>query len=58
MGEYFCVQSKVREQIKKAGLRMSSDAIDSLNKHVEDAIKKAAERCKANNRQTIRPADF
>lgn len=58
MAESFCVQSKVREQIKKTGLRLSSDAIDALNKHVEDAIKKAAERCKANGRQTIRPSDF
>jgi histone H3/H4 len=58
MADSFCVQSKVREQIKKAGLRLSSDAIDALNKHVEETIKKAADRCKSNNRQTIRPADF
>jgi histone H3/H4 len=58
MAENFCVQSKVREQIRKAGYRLSSDAIDALNKHVEDVIKKAVERCKQNGRQTIRPADF
>jgi histone H3/H4 len=52
------VQSKVREFVKKNNLRLSSDAIDALNKCVEEILKKAAERCKQNNRQTIRPADF
>lgn len=58
MADSYCVQSKVREAVKKANLRLSADAIDALNKHIEDCLKKAADRAKANNRQTIRPADF
>jgi histone H3/H4 len=58
MGDSLVVQSKVREVVKKANLRLASDAVDALSKVVEDHLKKAAERCKANNRQTIRPADF
>lgn len=58
MADSMVVQSKVREFVKKNNLRLSSDAIDALNKSVEDLLRKAAERCKQNNRQTIRPADF
>jgi histone H3/H4 len=58
MSDSMVVQSKVREFVKKNNLRLSSDAIDALNKSVEELLKKAAERCKQNNRQTIRPADF
>jgi len=58
MSDSMVVQSKVREFIKKNNLRLSSDAIDALNKSVEEILRKAAERCKQNNRQTIRPADF
>lgn len=58
MADSFCIQSKVREHVKKAKLRMSADALDALNKYVEGVLKKAAERCRANNRQTIRPSDF
>lgn len=58
MGDNLVVQSKVRDAVKKANLRLASDSVDALSKLVEDSIKKAAERCKANNRQTIRPSDF
>jgi histone H3/H4 len=58
MGDSFVVQSKVREAVKKASLRLSSDAVGALNKVVEDHLQKAAARCKGNNRQTIRPTDF
>jgi histone H3/H4 len=58
MADSIVVQSKVREFVKKANLRLSSDAIDALNKVVEDVLKKAADRAKQNQRQTIRPQDF
>lgn len=58
MGESFVVQSKVRDYVKKANLRLSADAVDAINRVVEETLKKAAERCKQNGRQTIRPADF
>jgi len=58
MADSLAVASRVREAIKKLGLRMSGDAIEAVNKSIEAAIKTAAARCKANGRQTIRPADF
>jgi histone H3/H4 len=58
MADPLVVQSRIREFAKKANLRLASDAIDALNKRVEEMLKKAAERCKGNNRQTVRPADF
>lgn len=58
MGDNLVVQSKVREFVKKTGFRLASDSVDALSKVVEDMLKKAAERCKANKRQTVRPEDF
>lgn len=58
MSENVVVQSKVREMVKGMNLRLSADAIDALNTLVEASVKKAAERCKQNGRQTIRPSDF
>ncbi len=58
MADPLVVQSRIREFAKKNNLRLSSDAVDALNKRVEEILKKAAERCKGNNRQTVRPADF
>jgi len=58
MGDSLVVGSKIRELVKKNSLRLSADSIGALSKVVEEHLKKAAERCKANHRQTIRPADF
>lgn len=57
MGNLLIVQSKVKEVAKKGKLRMSGDAVDRISKAVEEIIKKAGERAKANKRQTIKPAD-
>lgn len=58
MAETMVVQSKIREFVKSNALRLGGDSIDALNKVLEGLLKKAAERCKANNRKTITPADF
>lgn len=59
MADSLVVQSKVREYLKKSGdVRLSKDAIDSLNSVVECSLKKAIDRAKANDRKTVRSADF
>ena len=57
-GEVFVVGSKAKDAIRKAGLRTAGDALDALNGRVGELISGAVDRCKANGRQTIRPADF
>ena len=57
-GEVFVVGSKVKDAIRKAGLRTAGDALDALNVEVANVIKRAVDRCKSNGRQTIRPSDF
>ena len=57
-GEVFVVGSKVKDAIRKAGLRTAGDALDALNAEVSELIKGACDRCKSNGRQTIRPSDF
>lgn len=57
-GEVFVVGSKVKDAIRKAGLRTAGDALDALNTEVGAVIKRAVERCKSNGRQTIRSSDF
>jgi histone H3/H4 len=52
------VKSKIREVLPKdSDLRLSVDLPEALNKKIEDLIKKAAERAKANHRTTILPQD-
>jgi histone H3/H4 len=58
MADVLVVQSKVRDQVKRAKLRLSSDAVDALSKAVSDLINKAGARAKANKRQTIKASDI
>jgi histone H3/H4 len=58
MAEMLVVQSKVRDQVKKVRLRLSSDAVQALNKAVGELIQRAGARAKANRRQTIMAADI
>ncbi len=50
------VRSKVKEACK--GMRCSGDFIGALDKKVNEILKEAAARAKANGRATIRPADL
>jgi len=50
------VRSKARECCK--GMRVSGDFFDALDKEVENLLKKAVKRAKANGRSTLRPADL
>ncbi len=51
------VESKVRELLPE-GYRLSSDALQGLDTVVRQAIQRAVDRCKANNRKTIIKEDF
>ncbi len=57
-GEVFVVGSKVKDAVRKAGLRTAGDALDALNAEVAQVIRRAVDRAKSNGRQTIRPSDF
>ena len=56
--EVYVVQSKVKALGKKKKCRMSGDAIGALSAVVEATVTKAAERAKANRRQTIKASDI
>jgi histone H3/H4 len=58
MAEVLVVASKVKEAISKAGFNTSGDFVEALSRHVEEEIKKAIERCRANSRKTVRPEDI
>lgn len=60
MAENIVVQSKVRELVKETeeGFRISDDFLASLNVEVEQVIKSAVARAKANGRKTLQPHDI
>lgn len=49
---------EVKEFIKKHGLRASAELFDALDKVIEDVLKKAVERAKANGRKTVKGIDI
>jgi histone H3/H4 len=51
MAKNYVYKSKLYEVLKAQGMRLSGEM-------VEDAIKKAAERAKANGRKTVKGCDF
>ena len=57
MGQILVVQSKVKALAKKNKVRLSGQAVGALSSVVEDAIKNAATRAKANKRKTIQKQD-
>lgn len=58
MSEILVVQSKVKATAKKNKMRFSGDAVTALSSAVEGLIKTAANRAKANRRQTIKASDI
>ena len=50
------VKSKIKSAV--SGLNVASDVAQALNKTVEEILKKAAERAKANNRRTLQAKDL
>jgi histone H3/H4 len=49
------VKNKIKEVVK---LRVSADLPEALNKKIEEILKNAEERAKANHRTTILPQDL
>jgi histone H3/H4 len=49
------IKSKIKDVVK---LRVSVDLAEKLNKKVEEILKEAEERAKANHRTTILPQDI
>jgi histone H3/H4 len=58
MAEMLVVQSKIKEVARKMDINMSGDFAEVLSKKVEEAIKEAANRAKANGRKTLRGYDL
>lgn len=52
------VGTKIRALIKSQKCMTSSEFLPALSKHVNDAVKKACERAKANKRTTLRARDL
>ena len=57
MAQILVVQSKVKAAAKKQRVRLSGKAVAALSGVVENAIKNAAAREKANKRKTIQQQD-
>ena len=58
MAELLVFGSRAREIIKKSKMNMSGDFTKALSKKVEELIKNAVQRAKANGRKTVRPYDL
>lgn len=54
----FVVGARVKEFWSKKELRCAGDTLDALNKEIEAILTKAAARCKANGRMTVKPEDL
>ncbi|MBU0761086.1 MAG: DUF1931 domain-containing protein [Nanoarchaeota archaeon] len=50
------VKSKIKEAVKD--LNVAGDVAEGLNKIVEELLKKAGERAKANGRRTLQGRDL
>lgn len=52
-------KSMVKDYISGKGLRTSGELLDQIDQWFEDGVlKPAVERCKSNNRGTVRPSDL
>jgi uncharacterized protein YaaW (UPF0174 family) len=56
--EALVVQSKVKNVVKKAKMKCSSDVMQQLNHVITMTLGKGCERAKANGRKTLRAADL
>ena len=51
------VGSKVKAEVKKAGMNCAGTLVDAVDAEVKALIKKAVDRAKANGRKTVRDSD-
>ncbi len=54
----YVVASKLKELVKKNGMMMAGDLADGVSALLEDLVKKAVARAKANGRKTVRTEDL
>jgi histone H3/H4 len=54
----FLVGSRVRAYVSQHDLKLSEEALETLNRRVQELIDQAIERTKANKRLTVRPHDL
>ena len=52
------VESRVREFVRDADLRVGSDFTDALNRKVTDLLNDAKRRAESNNRKTLGAGDL
>lgn len=57
-GGAYVVQSKVKDLVRNAKMKCSSDVIAAVNGIVADCLGRGVERAKANGRKTLRAADL
>jgi len=63
-GDSLVITSKTKEYIKnitigdQKGFNVSMDFVEKLSKKVENIVKEACERAKANNRRTVQSKDL
>ncbi|MDD5026811.1 MAG: DUF1931 family protein [Candidatus Peribacteraceae bacterium] len=54
----YVVASKLKELVKKLNMMSAGDLSDGVSTAVEDLVKKAVARAKANGRKTVRTEDL
>ena len=54
--EMLVVRSKIKTVVEDVNI--AKDFYEALNQKVKNLIKNAEERCKANDRKTLRPCDL
>jgi len=58
MGESLVVGSKVKDAVRSAGCNCGGDFVDALSSRVQEEVRRAADRAKANGRKTVRANDL
>ncbi len=58
MAQTYVYASRMKDFAKQMEMRVSGEAMDIINGLLEEMMKKAAERAKANGRKTIQKQDF
>lgn len=52
------VNSRIKAIASEAGLQLSSESLELLNRKALELLEQAMQRTRANKRSTIRPQDF
>lgn len=56
--EVLVVGSKVKDVIRDAELRSDGELVQAVSEKVHEILEAAIERCRNNNRSTVRPHDL